>query len=130
MALDQAEEMEVYSLEPLEKAKQGEDQLRGYKVLGKTKIRDAAARKQIVAMLEKGMENAQEGAKCFDPRHAVSANYGGNPVDVLICFECGWMYNWVGADRSGRQEIDPVAMPLLDGILKDAGIPVAKPRHE
>lgn len=118
MALDQAEVLELSSLEP-------DKRTETWKLLGKTQITDMDTRKRIVAALERGMENAQDGAKCFYPRHAVSASYGGNRVELVICFECGWISVSPPMDRmmieftSGEEQ-------LLDDILKSAGVPLAK----
>jgi hypothetical protein len=122
MVLDQADSLELSSLEPDLKTE-------NWTVLGKTQITDAATRKRIVAALEKGMENAETGAKCFYPRHAVSASYGGNRVDLVICFECGWLSVSPSNGRS-MVEFTSREQPLLDGILTAAGVPLAKKRED
>ena len=69
--------------------------------------------------------------KCFEPRHAVSAYHDGSRVDVVICFECGWMSTSVSSEPSGhRLEMNPTGQGFFDAILKDAGIPLAFKRPE
>jgi hypothetical protein len=128
--LEKSDRVELYSLEPVE-AKEGET-LHGWKVLGKTVIKDKT-RKAVLDALAKGIADpGKGGAKCFDPRHAIRASHGGKSVDLVICFECGWVY--VFPDGKGqavaRVETDTIFQPVFDKALKDAGVPLAKKRKE
>src|SRR5262245_14668569 len=91
--LSKAREITLVSLNPDEKAgkeaKAGT--LHGWQVLGSTVVKDADTRKNLVGTLEKNLADPK-GAKCFDPRHAIQAEHDGKSVDLLICFECGWVY--------------------------------------
>jgi len=69
------------------------------------------------------------GAKCFDPRHGIRATAKGKTVDLVICFECNWVYVYYDNDEN-RQHVavttrEPQA--VLDKTLKDAGVPLPKP---
>lgn len=124
--LDKAPEFEYYSLEPSEKPDK-ENALHGWKILGKTTVKDAESRKKLLTALTKSIAEGKEGAKCFDPRHAIRARHGGKTVDVLICFECSWVYVYL----DGKKEPVEVVMakgaqPLFDKVLRDAGVPLAK----
>jgi hypothetical protein len=87
--LDKAKELELYSLDPDPKKEQAADGFHGWKVLGKTIVKDAETRKKLLAVLKKGIaDNKGEGAKCFEPRHGIRATYDGKSADLVICFAC------------------------------------------
>jgi hypothetical protein len=52
----------------------------------------------------------------------------GKTVDVLICFECYWVYVYLDdkEEPADRIAITRDAQPLFDKVLRDAGIPLAK----
>jgi len=127
--LDKASEYTLYSLEPSEKA-DGENALHGWKVLGKTTVKEAEARKKLLSALEKNIAEGKRGAKCFDPRHAIRATLDGKAVDLLICFECGWVYVYHDGKQLARLEMDTAGQPDFDKVLRDAGVPLAKKRNE
>jgi hypothetical protein len=123
-ALEKAEGMTLLSLDPDEKA--GVDapvQFHGWKVLGKTEVKDKAARAKLVAALVEGAsKKGLEPAKCFNPRHGLHLTYKGKSVDLVICFECAQVrVHGAGADRF---LIARSPQPALDKILKDAGVPL------
>src|SRR3954452_1052762 len=68
--LEKAAQIEVYSLDP-EEQKDPKGTMHGYKKLGSTTVKDAELRKELLGVLEKSL--GKTGAKCFDPRHAISA---------------------------------------------------------
>src|SRR5262245_65277714 len=90
--LEKAEAFELLSLDPSpESERPKEGGYFGWKVLGKTTVKDADTRKRIVEALLKGIESSDgNGARCFDPRHGISAKHEGQTVDLVICFECAW----------------------------------------
>src|SRR5262245_48603699 len=92
--LDKADESEFVSVGPMGEGKGGvKDGFHGWKVLGKTVVKDAKIRKEILESLYGGIKESDgNGAKCFDPRHGIRATVDGKTVDVVICFECGWIY--------------------------------------
>jgi hypothetical protein len=126
--LDKATEYTLYSLEPEEKADK-ENALHGWKVLGRTTIKEAETRNKLRSALEKSIaEPGRGGAKCFDPRHAIRATQDGKTVDLVICFECGWVSVHHDGKSLGRIEMDTAAQPLFDQVLRDAKVPLAKKR--
>jgi len=123
-ALDRADALEVYSLDPSER--NAKDGFHGWKVLGKTTLKDQAKRKEVLEALEKGMAESTAGARCFIPRHGVRAAYGGRSVDLVICFECGWVYVYDG-DRDGPHlTTNGKPQPAFDKVLRDANVPLPK----
>jgi hypothetical protein len=128
-----AEQIELYSLEPEpDKDKdKDKDTLQGWKILGKTVLKDASVRKSALNAVENGIGKGR-GAKCFDPRHALRATHDGKTVDLVICFECGWVYVYYDkkAERAATLVTSSKPQETLDKILKDAGVPLAKKRTE
>ena len=88
-ALEKADELDVYSLggETTEK-----DGWHGARVLGQTTVKGETEQKALAAAVKKGVEEGDRGARCFVPRHGVRATHDGKTYDLLICFECGWLY--------------------------------------
>ena len=128
--LDKAEQFELLSLDPAVEGVKGKEGFHGWKILGKTAVKDATIRKQIVTALDKGIaESDGNGAKCFDPRHGIRAQRDGKTVDLVICFECGWVYVFHG-DKEERQGVAVTTgkpQAVFDKVLKDADVPLPKP---
>jgi hypothetical protein len=88
-ALDKAESLELYSLEPSVPVAKGDTELHGWKVLGKTELKKDAMAKLVTAF-KKGAEeaNPKVSAGCFRPRHAIRVRLDGKTYDFVVCFEC------------------------------------------
>ena len=124
--LDKAKEFTLYSLEPLERAEKDKS-LHGWKVLGQTPVKAADTRSGLLDTVKKNVAGAgRDGIKCFDPRHAIRAAVDGKTVDLVICFECGWVYVYVDGKDAGRIIMLRDGQPGFDQILKAAGVPLAK----
>jgi hypothetical protein len=131
----QAEEVEVYSLDP-EKAnaadevgKPKKDKFHEYLVLGKTKVINQESRRKVVELLKQGISQSVPAmqALCFQPRHGIRFKSQAMPVDVLICFECYEVKIIFLEDGpmggAVRTEIWPEK--YYDLLLAGAGIPLA-----
>jgi hypothetical protein len=124
--LDKAKSYELYSLDP----GKGDDEMvkdgfHGYKVLGKSTVKDDKARDKLRTALVKGIKDSKgEIAKCFNPRHGIRATHDGQSVDLLICFECLQIYVYYG--KGDKREANVLTtrspQPTFDKILKDAGV--------
>src|SRR5262245_50468818 len=113
--LEKATEWELLALDPFERKPDPKDAFRKWKVQGKVAVKDADARKALLAALDKGIaDHAEKRRKerekglvteggCFQPRHGLRATAGGQTVEVLICFECAPVYFYLGA-RKGQVE--------------------------
>ena len=124
-ALEKADELAVYSLggETAEK-----DGWHGAKVLGQTTVKGEAAQKVMAAAVKKGVEDGDHASRCFVPRHGVRATHAGTTYDLLICFECGWLYVYTDAsDKPTVLMISDGPQKALNKILVDARVPLAKP---
>jgi hypothetical protein len=119
------EVIELYSLDP-EKENRTTDGFRGWKVLGKTTVRDETMRQKLVAALREGVEESDKGsAGCFNPRHGIRVTHKGATVDFVICFECHYVYVYENAkdeEKIIKTTGDPQA--TFDKVLADANVPL------
>jgi hypothetical protein len=126
--LAKADQVELYSLDPVNPVKKGEKGFHDWKVLGKTALK-RDARKRVLAALEKGIaESKGEAAKCFQPRHGIRATDKGKTVDLVICFECLQVYVYYDKTEKRDQIVLTTRSPepTLDKALKDAGVRLAE----
>lgn len=124
-ALEQADAVEVYSLGGETNEKDG---WHGAKVLGKTTVKGEKAQKELSDVVKKGVAEGDRGARCFIPRHGLRVTHESKTYDLVICFECGWLYLYT--DKSAKPQIFLIsASPEkpLNKILTDAKVPLAKP---
>jgi hypothetical protein len=136
--LEKATEWELLALDPFKDKPDPKDAFRAWKVLGKTTVKDADARKTLLAALDKGIANEVERIRkesekglltstgCFQPRHGIRVTSGGQTVEVLICFECRPVHFYLG-EQKGKETVLTDASPqeAFDKVLKDAGVSVA-----
>ena len=128
--LDKADSMDLYSLEPAQGSGNVE-KLHDWPVLGKMTVSDPRLKRELLEQLDAAIaEPGKGGSNCFMPRHAIRARHGGDVVELLICFACGWVYVYLnGEQQHPHEEIERAAQPAFDGALKNAGVPRAKKRN-
>src|SRR5262245_45403967 len=87
--LKKAERSEHYSLDPHAPTLNPGKGFHGWKVLGKTLIKEKKVQEKIMSALARGIAE-QRGAiaDCFKPRHGIRAVLKKEKVDLVICFEC------------------------------------------
>jgi hypothetical protein len=103
-----------------------EEFFQGWPILGKTALKDAA-RKEVRDLFGAAVR-AGAGAKCFDPRHGLRITSGAMTFDLVICFRCSWIYIYSPKkDDPVKKVIHPGMQRVLDKLLKDAKISLAKP---
>lgn len=102
-----------------------DEEFKGYPVLGKVEIEDAEKRKKIMEALRKGIHNSDgKMAKCFWPRHGISATKAGNTTEYVICFECLQLKVWANEElKTEPTTTEPQS--LLNEFLNDAGVKIA-----
>jgi hypothetical protein len=136
--LEKADSFELYSLEPLLDPKTGEedydlngagDRLHGWRILGKMTVSEEATRRELIDELKKGL-GKKTGSKCFDPRHAIRRTNDGKPVDLLICFECGYIELYVDGKCVGGLTPIGANPSAFNEVLRKAGVPLAKEREK
>ena len=130
--LDGAEKMELYSLDPAggplkkDAAKNG---FHGWKVLGKTQLKEAKTRKSVMTAIHKGIPENFGAAGCFHPRHGIRATLKDKTVDLVICFECGSMTVYNG-EKVNVVYTSASPQPVLDKVLTAAKVPLPKAKDE
>ena len=81
-------------------------------------ITDGELRGRIVKSIYAGIGDPKARPnKCFDPHHAVRAVRGNQSVDLIICFECDWVYVFNNGKRT-MLAISSAPQPTLDRLLK------------
>jgi hypothetical protein len=124
--LEKADEFELYSLDPDRTKEKPKDAFHGWKVLGKTAIKDKKDRERVLAAVFKGVADSDGSvAACFNPRHGIRAVKGETTVELVICFECLSLEIWQGEKRSTALTAH-TPQPALDKVLKDAGVTLPK----
>jgi hypothetical protein len=136
--LEKADSFELYSLEPLLDPKTGEEdydpngsgeRLHGWRILGKTTVIDEAMRRELIGELKRGL-GEDKHTKCFEPRHAIRRTNDGKPVDLIICFECGYIELHVAGKKVGDYTPFIANPSAFNEVLKKAGVPLAKEREK
>ena len=125
--LHKADAIELYSLDPSRPKDKPKDDFRGWRVLGKTTVKDADTRKAMVAAFLKGVEdNKGIAANCFNPRHGIRATHDGKSVDLVICFECMQVQGYL--DKSEKSDVHflvtKTPQDAFDKVLKAAKVPL------
>jgi len=96
-----------------------------FKILGQIDIRDRKKIETLLQSLEMGIRNAPaQGASCFHPRHGIRVTHGEEKVDLLICFECGYIYEFGDAWHCLRTNDTPAA--LFNQVLEENSVPTSK----
>jgi hypothetical protein len=113
---------------PVPRDQKPKDGFRGWNVYGKTELKTAESRKKVLGVAQAARPG--HGAKCFDPRHAIRATTDGKSVDLLICFECHWVYVFPGEGGETVRLTIGDHQAVLDQILKDADVPLAPPARK
>jgi hypothetical protein len=130
--LEKPDSLELFSLEPNDEDKSDKG-FYGWKVLGKTEIKDAEGRKKVVDALLKGVSDSDGTvARCFIPRHGLRAKQGDKTVELVICFECAQIKTYTGKDDNKPAGATVTKSPeaTFDGVLKAAGVPLAAKTKE
>ncbi|MGF1580212.1 MAG: hypothetical protein ACFCD0_12685 [Gemmataceae bacterium] len=124
VVLENAQSIEFYSLDPHVK-KKVKDGFSGYPILGKVTLKNKA-RKTVLEAVLKGIKKGQPGAKCFIPRHGIRAKHGDDVVELVICFQCSWVYSYLNGKQNNTVTIHESSAPALNTVLKKENIKVAK----
>jgi hypothetical protein len=123
---DQAESFELYSLDPATDPREKRDKTEtyyGWKVLGKTRIKEQAVRKKLVDALRLAAEdNATSMAACFIPRHGLRLTSGKETVDLVICFQCLRIQVFVNGNMAKGFLTTGDPQKEFDAVLRAAGV--------
>jgi hypothetical protein len=125
--LEKGEQFELLSLSPGYRQVKPEDAFHGWKVLGKTTVKDTEARKKLVAAFKKGVEeNKGIVAACFNPRHGIRVTQDGKTTDFVVCFECAQVQVFAGDKQEKGLLITNSPPSVFDSVLKEANVPLAE----
>ena len=125
--LEKATQFELLSIGEGAYTNNPPEEFHGWRVIGKTTIKDPNARKQLVAALEKGVEeNKGDIMKCFDPRHGVRVTHNGVTADFVICFQCFQAMAYVAGGKGQRFLITDSPAPVFNQTLRKANVPLAR----
>lgn len=90
--LEQADSFEILALAPSGVGGDMTDAtalFHSWRVLGRSEVSSPEDRKRLLALIEQGLTQGDgRAAKCFNPRHAITAKRGAEIVDVVVCYEC------------------------------------------
>ena len=123
MVVPLAEELTLYSLDPDDSPPKDAELFYDYRVLGKVVITDPQERRDIVMAINRGIAEEREQFVCFDPRHGLRIVSNNKTIDYVICFQCGNYYEFPATSPHSRS-ISPLPLPLLNAVLKRAGVPL------
>ena len=105
----------------------------GHMILGKTVVSDPDAKAALLASLYDGLVPApnpnglkQIGTGCFNPRHGIRAELGGQTVDLLVCFECMKIDGYFNNHRFLKQRfINSAPSETFNRVLTAANVPLS-----
>jgi hypothetical protein len=97
----------------------------GYRVLGETTIASKIEKRKLLQELYNGMKFGRTWnmAACFQPRHAIRAQWQNETVDFVICFSCR-QYKVYRYGKRWRDDFPITDSPreTFDDSLSRAGI--------
>jgi hypothetical protein len=79
----------------------------------------------VLDAVYQSIEEGLSGHWCFRPHHVVRAVRGEKSVELALCFQCTNVGIWQdGEKRSDLIPISLAAEPVLNELLKKAGVPL------
>lgn len=125
LALDNAESITLYSLEPWSNPEENNEKLHHVKVLGKVALNKEQFAPVInvfrQAVINAKVNPSEYAVSCHDPRQAIRVIYKNNTYDLLICFACINMQIFKNNESIAWKTIQG-SPDLLNDILQKNGI--------
>lgn len=128
--LERSEKFVLLSIEPNPSARDRETnhqkRFHNYPILGQTEISEPKGRSELLTALYGGIKK-DDGRRyaCFAPRHGIIAIAATNRVELVICFECRLVEEYLNSKRSECLMSDS-PRETFNRILTEAGVPLAK----
>ena len=114
-ALKRAREVELVALDG-ESTEKGN--WHGWKVTKQAKTTKGEDSEKVTAAVMKGVAEGDAGAKCFNPRHGIRVKEDKTTYDLVICFECHWVYVYTdGDDKPLKYVTTAAAEKVLNDFL-------------
>jgi hypothetical protein len=128
--LDQSEKLVLVSIDPTPLPREAKTNTKksfhNHALLGQTEIKDAKRKNELLSALYGAVYDYQGRLYgCFDPRHGIIAIAGTNRVELVICFECERVQEFVNSNESGCL-IRNTPREIFNRTLTEAGVPLAK----
>lgn len=127
--LFQADSLELVALDPDWPTKESladPTTLHGYNVRGRAKLESRPLRLELLVALGDGArENDGMVAACFNPRHALIAEFEGKTCELIICFECLTFQVFDGKEKKETVDLSETPRRTFDLIFTDAGLSIA-----
>jgi hypothetical protein len=128
--LDQSEKLVLISIEPGPPGPDGKTNTKksfhNHAVLGQTEVRDEKRKGELLSALYGAVyEYRGRLYGCFNPRHGIIAIAGTNRVELVICFECQSVQEFVNSSES-RCLISDSPSEIFNRTLTEVGVPLAK----
>ena len=97
----------AYKVDPNVAEKPGEaGTLQGWKVLASKPVPDGKLRDRIEKVLGDKSTYGDQGAKCFQPGMGFTVKSEEGTVDIVICLQCYWLYEY----KPGQDEPEQKAL--------------------
>jgi hypothetical protein len=132
-ALEAAKSLDLYSLDPNTPVEKGNADFHGWKVLGKTELKNEPLAK-LLAAFKKGAHEANRkvSAGCFRPRHGIRVRLDGSSYDFVICFECVavMLYKDREADGKNGFHVSKTPAEIFNQFLKEANVKLPEQPRE
>jgi len=130
--LFQADTLELVALDPDWPTKESladPTTLHGYNVRGRATLESRPLRLELLVALGDGArENNGMVAACFNPRHALIAEFQGKTCELIICFECLTFQVYDGSEKIETVDLSETPRKAFDRIFTEAGLSLS-PRH-
>ncbi|MCB9911347.1 MAG: hypothetical protein H6829_13875 [Planctomycetes bacterium] len=124
-----AAELELVAINPdwpTEASREDPATMHGYTVRGRATLTDRAQRLELLSALAAGArENDGTVAACFDPRHALRAEYQGQTYELIVCFECLSFQIWNDQGHVANGDISETPREVFDRIYAAQGLSLA-----
>ena len=125
--------MTLYALYPYPvengKLSPQKERLHKWGILGRAQIKDADEQRKLVEAIYRRLEAEGAGpAACFNPRHTITVEKGARRIDLVICFECTWIYIYGGSSsgKTNRLLFSQSVSPVFDALFKKHGLKKAQ----
>lgn len=128
--LEGATSIELVALDPLKASMRQSppaDVMRGFGVLGRATLSDAARCDELVRLIARGIaESDGSAAMCFNPRHGLRVRRDGRTLELLICYECLQMRAWSDAGSTQADVLTSASVePAVSSLFEAAGLVIA-----
>lgn len=122
--LDNAEQIELLSLDPSYPKPVTKEQFHNWPVLGSTQL-TGKRKQEAIAIVERGIDKKRDFMiMCFLPRHGIRATYRSKTVELVICFHCLRMHVNMGSETESLP-LNGSGQAELDALLTAANVPLA-----